>query len=251
MRGYCYIFYLREFIKTDENVFKIGRTEQDGDKRLKQYPKGSIEKIKICVTDCRACEKQIIKQFNKKFINRSDYGREYYEGDYKNMLKEFLDITSRFSVADTYVPSISIIKKSKSKSKSKSKYICEICVYETNKKHNLYLHEQSKRHIKLVSLRDSKLTNPDLFVKRNTLEDFLENRIEQPPAAQSVTNDTNLHQCQTCKKILSNGSNLKRHIKYFCGNKLTTNVKSNNDARFEQIINKLSSLEQIIKIIYK
>jgi len=44
------------------------------------------------VTEGELIEKEIIKIFDKKFINRKDIGREYYEGNYDEMEKLFLNI---------------------------------------------------------------------------------------------------------------------------------------------------------------
>ena len=90
--GSNYIIYEREFIKTKENIYKIGKTKQDNIKRLNQYPKGSILMIQKYVNNCDSIEKEIIKIFDSKFINRKDIGREYYEGNYDEMEKSFLNI---------------------------------------------------------------------------------------------------------------------------------------------------------------
>jgi hypothetical protein len=41
MIGYIYLLQEREFIKTKENIYKLGKTKQENLKRLKQYSKGS------------------------------------------------------------------------------------------------------------------------------------------------------------------------------------------------------------------
>lgn len=93
---YCYINHVRESIRLNENVYKAGRTKQEVGKRLQSYPKGTIQKICKQVSDCVACEKEILFAFDKKFKQRCDLGREYYEGDYNDMEKEFLNIAARF-----------------------------------------------------------------------------------------------------------------------------------------------------------
>lgn len=93
---YCYINREREAIRMKENIFKIGRTKQDGDERLKQYPKGTVQMIKKLVSDCVACEREIIKVFNEKFKKKPEFGNEYYEGNYEDMEEEFLTITNKY-----------------------------------------------------------------------------------------------------------------------------------------------------------
>ena len=39
---YIYLLQEREFIKTKEPIYKIGKTKQVNNKRFGQYPKGSV-----------------------------------------------------------------------------------------------------------------------------------------------------------------------------------------------------------------
>ena len=96
---YCYINHERESIRMKEEIYKIGKTKQEGNKRLNQYPKNTIQKIKMQVSNCTECEKEIKRVFNKMFINRKDFGTEYYEGNYDEMQREFIKIAQSFSVA--------------------------------------------------------------------------------------------------------------------------------------------------------
>ena len=146
--NYCYIIHEREFIKTGELIFKVGRTAQPKDKRLSQYPKGSIEKIKKHVSDCVKCEREIKKVFDKKFKNRSDIGREYYEGDCVEMEKEFLKIT------DIFVASAKTNTINKSKKKG---YYCDPCDYFTMQKYNMTVHTKTATHCKSSEGKKGKL----------------------------------------------------------------------------------------------
>lgn len=94
-----YIIHEREFIKCNENVFKIGKTSQHIKDRFSQYPKGSKLLIERIVNNCNLMEHEIIKSFDKNFINRPDIGREYYEGNYNDMEKEFLNVVEKFNNA--------------------------------------------------------------------------------------------------------------------------------------------------------
>lgn len=87
-----YIIQEREFIKTNENIYKIGRSRQIKNRRLNQYPKGSEILLILCVDDCYIFESNIKKIFNKKFKNRSDIGTEYYEGNIKKMVQEIIKL---------------------------------------------------------------------------------------------------------------------------------------------------------------
>jgi hypothetical protein len=83
----CHIYLLqeREFIKTKENVYKVGKTRQLNFQRFKQYPKGSIVLLHSECHDCDKSENLILSMLRDKFKRCPDYGSEYFEGDYIEM----------------------------------------------------------------------------------------------------------------------------------------------------------------------
>jgi hypothetical protein len=85
---YIYLLIEREFIKTKENIFKIGKTKQLNNIRFSQYPKNSILLLQISCDNCDIFEKNLINIFKEKFINRKDIGNEYFQGDYIDMINE-------------------------------------------------------------------------------------------------------------------------------------------------------------------
>lgn len=88
--GHLYLLQEREFIKSDENVFKIGKSA-DITTRCMHYPKGSHIIIVMECDDITVCENKLKSILDEKFKNRSDIGREYYEGD-KDLIKlEFIN----------------------------------------------------------------------------------------------------------------------------------------------------------------
>ena len=66
---YIYLIKEREFIKTNENIFKIGRSNQNNDKRIKQYPTDSKLIIQTICSDCKFSEAEIISLFKLFPIN--------------------------------------------------------------------------------------------------------------------------------------------------------------------------------------
>jgi hypothetical protein len=93
--GHVYLIKEREFIKTNENIFKIGKsTNIKG--RMPAYPKDSlIYMIAYCQTDVHTFEKSIIKRFDTLFTKRVDIGLEYYETvneDHREIMYEFLKL---------------------------------------------------------------------------------------------------------------------------------------------------------------
>jgi hypothetical protein len=87
-----YIIHTREFINSNQNVYKIGRTSQEFIKRATSYPKGSILKLQKQVKNSKQIESIIKSCFNKKFKIRKDIGIEYFEGNYNEMEEEFMYI---------------------------------------------------------------------------------------------------------------------------------------------------------------
>ena len=154
--GYCYINHEREFIKCDQDIYKIGKTQFTANKRLKQYPKGTIQKIKKNMNNYTECENELIEQFDKLFTQRSDIGREYYEGDYEKMEDAFIKITRKYMGKIEWVKyKHKQIVKIKGKSKKSDvkiikyldgKYKCNLCKFSTDSKWNHSRHMIGMNH---------------------------------------------------------------------------------------------------------
>jgi hypothetical protein len=91
---------LREFIKTGENIVKIGKTHQENLKRFVSYPKGSVIHVhyKCMYMLCDAMEKIIMNLFKEKYKQRTDIGTEYFEGNVNNMKRTFIEIIQKYDV---------------------------------------------------------------------------------------------------------------------------------------------------------
>lgn len=83
--NYIYILREREFIKTDEQIYKIGKSNRKPFDRFKKYPKGTKLEFIISVDDCDSKEKEIKEIFSNLYKKRTDIGQEYFEGDLKLM----------------------------------------------------------------------------------------------------------------------------------------------------------------------
>ena len=81
---YVYGLIPREF--KNKNIVKIGKSKQENNKRIKQYPKQSELQIQIICNNCDELERELIKIFKIRFIHRSDIGHEYFEGDIEDMI---------------------------------------------------------------------------------------------------------------------------------------------------------------------
>lgn len=96
-----YLLQTREFIQLNQPVYKMGRTDQPLEKRLKGYPKGS----KVLYSDvcCHTVNTEtiILRYFRTEFIHRKDIGKEYFEGDPNKMIeiiryfcKNYIDLSN-------------------------------------------------------------------------------------------------------------------------------------------------------------
>ena len=63
--NYVYLLQEREFIKTNENIYKVGMTTKENHIRFNQYPKGSILLHQIICNDCSTIEKKNYLCFQK------------------------------------------------------------------------------------------------------------------------------------------------------------------------------------------
>ena len=101
MAEYIYLIREREFIKTNEQIYKIGKSKQENCKRTKSYPKGSILECVFRVDDCNQKEKDIISLLTTKYKRRRDIGNEYFEGDRNEMIKDIIPITCNITIQIT------------------------------------------------------------------------------------------------------------------------------------------------------
>ena len=84
MSGYIYLIREREFVNSEKNVYKIGRsTQADPFQRLKSYKIGYELILLIKVDDCVNCEKELIVKLTKEFDIQE--GKESFEGDVNKM----------------------------------------------------------------------------------------------------------------------------------------------------------------------
>jgi len=93
--GHLYIIKEREFLKTNENILKIGKT-QSIKHRMPAYPKDSrVYIILFCPWDIHTAERDLIAHFDSIYAKRCDIGREYYEtpdDDHVPVIQEFMSI---------------------------------------------------------------------------------------------------------------------------------------------------------------
>ena len=78
MNGYIYVVQIREFVKSDEDVYKVGRTV-DIMRRFKQYPKNSKLIAVFPTKDPVLHERLLLNGIAIRFQRRTDIGSEYFQ----------------------------------------------------------------------------------------------------------------------------------------------------------------------------
>ena len=97
MIGYIYLLQEREFIKTKENIYKLGKSKQENLKQIQNYPNGTILIIQLVSENCDINEKNLIIIFKENFTQRTDIGTEYFEGDKYEMISIIYNVVMDYN----------------------------------------------------------------------------------------------------------------------------------------------------------
>jgi hypothetical protein len=97
-----YIYILREcdFVRLNEDIYKIGRTSKTNpEDRFQKYRKGTEIIGFFKVNNSIECEKKIINCFSDhdNIKKMSEYGKEYFQGNRNELLKEILEIVKNYN----------------------------------------------------------------------------------------------------------------------------------------------------------
>jgi len=90
-----YLIHTREFISTNKEIYKIGRSSNITN-ILNHYPNGSKILLAMINKNSIQCKKDLIKQFKLTFTQKQFYGNEYFEGD----VDEMIEIISNYIITD-------------------------------------------------------------------------------------------------------------------------------------------------------
>jgi hypothetical protein len=219
-KGFIYIVQEREFLNT--NDFKLGRTS-DINVRLRGYSKNSKLVFSIEVDDQYEVETMLINIFKDKFIQKIEYGREYFEGNIEEMIKEietYLQFRNKYEKY-TCLLIEKILKKKYKKNKDYNKI--ENTKTEntdnTEKTENTDNTEKTENNINLLIVQDT-----DIEIKQNNLEniknDKNENSIDSIPEEKEeikvknkkLENFDYFYECKRCfyKSVIP--LDIKRHL---------------------------------------
>jgi len=89
---YIYLIREREFLKNNEDIYKIGKTSQEPNIRFQNYPKGSELLLTVKVSNCDDYERKIKALFNINYQQCKDIGIEYFKGSGKQMMTDIFNI---------------------------------------------------------------------------------------------------------------------------------------------------------------
>jgi len=81
-----YLIHTREFISTNKEIYKIGRSSNITN-ILNHYPNGSKILLAMINKNSIQCKKNLIKQFKLTFTQKQFYGNEYFEGNKYEMIE--------------------------------------------------------------------------------------------------------------------------------------------------------------------
>ena len=92
---YIYLLQEREFVKSGQPIYKIGKTKQPNQKRFSQYPKGSVLLFQRICHNCHQVEGELIRRFKEVFKQHTDIGSEYFEGDSFAMMEHMNAVVTK------------------------------------------------------------------------------------------------------------------------------------------------------------
>jgi len=99
--GYIYLIILREFYNQKQEIYKIGKSTKENNKRVRSYPKGSILLLQVYFKKCSMAENILKIIFKNIFIQERDIGTEFFSGDFK-LMKNYINTLSEMDKFDLF-----------------------------------------------------------------------------------------------------------------------------------------------------
>ena len=100
VQEYVYIIRECDFVRLNEDIYKIGRTAKTNpEDRFQKYRKGTEIVAFFKVNNSIECENKMIKCFSNhiNIKKRSEYGKEYFEGNRNELLNEIVQIVKNYN----------------------------------------------------------------------------------------------------------------------------------------------------------
>ena len=186
--GYIFLVREREFVKTNENVFKLGSSRGEKLDESKAFPNGSIL---LSLISCHNSDKKLNKLLNlfkDKFSERNDLGENYFEGNSEDMIKI---ISDNIINSDGEQKNNEELKKNSKKEKTKSKKDNEKSKKEKSKnkkelKEKTNKHDSNKKKKRSKKLNEKNTVNIEIddekierLIKKMALKEKTFNVVEE------------------------------------------------------------------------
>ena len=181
-----YLIHIREFIITNKNIFKLGRSHNI-DTRMGRYPKGSsiIAQLECC--NSVQCEKELLVIFKSKFKQKKYYGIEYFEGDKYDMMDVICNEVKKFNNIEK--EKVDAVKKFK-----------EIEKLEIDRK------KKEEERVKAITIKEQKHKEEDKDKEEKEKKKII-------VINNKIINKNTDRTCTKCKTIFKYPSFLQTHMK--------------------------------------
>jgi hypothetical protein len=100
VHGYVYIVRECDFVRLNEDIYKIGRTSKiNPEDTFQKYRKGTEIICFFYVNDSIECKNKIIKFFSNhtNITKMAEYGKEYFQGNKNELLNEMFQIVKHYN----------------------------------------------------------------------------------------------------------------------------------------------------------
>lgn len=252
-----YLIHIREFIITNKNIFKLGRSHNI-DTRMGRYPKGSsiIAQLECC--NSVQCEKDLLALFKSKFVQQKYYGIEYFEGDKYDMMDVICNEVKKFNN----------IEKEKVEAVKKIKEIEANNEIDRKKKEEEKVKAGENNIVLIIPLKDADKTCPKCntifkypsFLKTHLKEsarckinnedivkyfDNVKNNINSNPIQNPNEIDIKKTKCNDCGSSFTRNSSINLHNKISkCGKLQKLKLQLINKGIGSLTINELNLIRQ-------
>lgn len=233
--GYLYILQPREFLRSGESVYKIGRSI-NVEKRSKSYPKGSLLLFCMYVSEQKRAESELIRQLCETCEQCLQFWREYFKGEFEHVLEVMLSICRSYRKLDVKSEEGDVDSSKASKVLANviqevseqigqeveqgSRTTCERCGVTFASTHSLI------RHLKAIK--------PCPITISNNSRETIVSKLAQPRRKKAPTS----FPCEFCGNMYTDRNNCYRHKK-----KCTKNPKNMpRDLVIEALVKQISSL---------
>jgi hypothetical protein len=211
-----YLIHTREMINTNKDIYKIGRSCNLSN-RAKQYPNGSKILLQIVCENSTFCEAHLLKLFKEKFIQKSYYGTEYFQGDYLIMVKEICDFINNEFFNYKNIKNIKNIKKIKKNIKNNIKM--NNIIVKKNIKENDKVNNDNNDIVNVnVNNDNNDIVNINVNNDNNDIVNINVNNDNNDIGNVNVNNNNKIvinnsdRICPICNYIFEYPSRLKKHF---------------------------------------